>query len=1059
MRKITFLLLLLFVAVGAGAKIITTAPVAGTPYKIKCLATDHTGYLGDDGTTLQGRHATGTYFVFVATDTEGQYYLKSQETNKYINAADVTSGAAVTFDATPSTYWTLDQTNANTDKHSWALRPNGTAGVSLNNNGSSSADCPWMKINGHNSTSQNCNLWTFDDGESVPYEKPQFGGTVWTWNTANSNFDAEGQTSTATPGRVNGKGSVYKFDNVGNVSITPGADTSDSGGIWVIGRNSNVTSTLGSWAGSILVEDYAIASVSYGYQLKGTEPDASATVWTNGTLSITGRTDFNMADGGNQRWYIGENGVINTNFASVTMGSRTWDINVVVADAPARADVARTQMQLKKKVMTWGSDISSNINSVTVWYKDADGNLTKLDNAVTYDATGITVTYTGLGYDEKTPSLPEGQYIKVSDTKADFLTPATAADDNAHWYILTQNRGGESPVYDNGSVDKLRRAAAGTDLNSKLIAGNERYLVRFFENGEGLYDIQFATGNFVNHDLKTGDYAAGGAFNLYKINDAATHIGWNKAGFANIVDNNGANSDLAYWGSGQVNSTGGNNDWSFYPVEFIDGVTVNYTIHSDVLNEDYTGSYITGWSGDNTALPVLGGAAGYSLTDAVFAENDGVYSVTANITFPFPVSNATVQNATGIESALGNSKWFVNDAGNIIANNAGNTTLIYASQDNFKWYIYPSFSEGTFSFKIKHSTGKYIPTIAAGQGAGTATAAVEEAAAGSFYFMPCVGNGKGFSLDLEGSVFLSINSSGANQNIYPWTKPAGAGHQGSNLSFPDVTITKEGVKAQFDVLKNAAPFDILEGSTVQGPSEFANPTEINAAIAAAQEVDTDDVAAMETFCSSPDGQKIKNYLDQVAMYGELYTYPFEVTRQYSTLILPCPSTLPAGITLYGCSSTEDNGETLVLSPVSGNIAQNVPYIIESTVGNKYTIIGWLKNHEDTHTSGWLTGVLVEGGALVPEGGYALAYQKSTGKQGFFKTDGTVTCPQHKCYLTPVVEQTAKAFYFDNNGGTTAIEDIFGGNDGKMEIYDLSGRRLQSLQKGVNIVNGRKVLVK
>ena len=716
-------------------------------------------------------------------------------------------------------------------------------------------------------------------------------------------------------------------------------------------------------------------------------------------------------------------------------------------------------MQLKKKVMTWGSDISSNINSVTVWYKDADGNLTKLDNAVTYDATGITVTYTGLGYDEKTPSLPEGQYIKVSDTKADFLTPATAADDNAHWYILTQTRGGESPVYDNGSVDKLRRAAAGTDLNSKLIAGNERYLVRFFANGEGLYDIQFATGNFVNHDLKTGDYAAGGAFNLYKINDAATHIGWNKAGFANIVDNNGANSDLAYWGSGQVNSTGGNNDWSFYPVEFIDGVTVNYTIHSDVLNEDYTGSYITGWSGDNTALPVLGGAAGYSLTDAVFAENDGVYSVTANITFPFPVSNATVQNATGIESALGNSKWFVNDAGNIIANNAGNTTLTYASQDNFKWYIYPSFSEGTFSFKIKHSTGKYIPTITAGQGAGTATAAVEEAAAGSFYFMPCVGNGKGFSLDLEGSVFLSINSSGANQNIYPWTKPAGAGHQGSNLSFPDVTITKEGVKAQFDVLKNAAPFDILEGSTVQGPSEFANPTEINAAIAAAQEVDTDDVAAMETFCSSPDGQKIKNYLDQVATYGELYTYPFEVTRQYSTLILPCPSTLPAGITLYGCSSTEDNGETLVLSPVSGNIAQNVPYIIESTVGNKYTIIGWLKNHEDTHTSGWLTGVLVEGGALVPEGGYALAYQKSTGKQGFFKTDGTVTCPQHKCYLTPAVEQAAKAFYFDNNGGTTAIEDIFGGNDGKMEIYDLSGRRLQSLQKGVNIVNGRKVLVK
>ena len=79
MRKATFFLmsLLLCFALGAGAKVITTTPVAGTPYKIKCLATDHTGYLGDDGTTLQGRHATGTFFILEATGTEGQYYLKS----------------------------------------------------------------------------------------------------------------------------------------------------------------------------------------------------------------------------------------------------------------------------------------------------------------------------------------------------------------------------------------------------------------------------------------------------------------------------------------------------------------------------------------------------------------------------------------------------------------------------------------------------------------------------------------------------------------------------------------------------------------------------------------------------------------------------------------------------------------------------------------------------------------------------------------------------------------------------------------------------------------------
>ena len=90
----------------------------------------------------------------------------------------------------------------------------------------------------------------------------------------------------------------------------------------------------------------------------------------------------------------------------------------------------------------------------------------------------------------------------------------------------------------------------------------------------------------------------------------------------------------------------------------------------------------------------------------------------------------------------------------------------------------------------------------------------------------------------------------------------------------------------------------------------------------------------------------------------------------------------------------------------------------------------------------------------------LAANKNTGKQAFYLTDGTVTCPQFKCYLTvPGSESATKAFYLDGNGETTGIESIFGGNDEETVIFDLAGRRLNKLQKGVNIVNGRKVLVK
>lgn len=256
------------------------------------------------------------------------------------------------------------------------------------------------------------------------------------------------------------------------------------------------------------------------------------------------------------------------------------------------------------------------------------------------------------------------------------------------------------------------------------------------------------------------------------------------------------------------------------------------------------------------------------------------------------------------------------------------------------------------------------------------------------------------------------------------------------------------------------PFEILEGSVVTGPGEFANPLDINTAIAAANNVDEMSITAMEDFIYGTEGQKIKNYLSQVSRYGELYNYRFTVTRQYNTIILPCPSTRPAGIKLYACSAAEEDGTTLTLTEVNGAFVQNTPYIMEAPIDNKYTIIGWLKNHNDTHTVGWLTGVLKDGGATVPAESYALAYQKSTDKQGFFKTDGSVNCPQNKCYLTPEVSgQSVKAFFFDNNGEATGIEGIFGGNDNETVIYDLNGRRLERLQRGVNIVNGRKVLVK
>ena len=53
---------------------------------------------------------------------------------------------------------------------------------------------------------------------------------------------------------------------------------------------------------------------------------------------------------------------------------------------------------------------------------------------------------------------------------------------------------------------------------------------------------------------------------------------------------------------------------------------------------------------------------------------------------------------------------------------------------------------------------------------------------------------------------------------------------------------------------------------------------------------------------------------------------------------------------------------------------------------------------------------------------------------------------------------AQALRF-NFGETTGIEGVIEGTNANAVIFDLSGRRVAKMQKGIYIVNGKKVYVK
>ena len=174
------------------------------------------------------------------------------------------------------------------------------------------------------------------------------------------------------------------------------------------------------------------------------------------------------------------------------------------------------------------------------------------------------------------PSLPEGKYISVGG-KATSFTVASSASDNDHWYILTQTRYGETPAYNAGLGSTVQRAATtitAASLEGASVEINAAYMVRFISAGDGLYNLQFADGNFINSSLATTVVKSqAGQYAFYNTVTGGTTFGWNlNSSSGSRVDNNGAGYGLAFWESGKVTATEGNMVWSIYPVTFTDAI-------------------------------------------------------------------------------------------------------------------------------------------------------------------------------------------------------------------------------------------------------------------------------------------------------------------------------------------------------------------------------------------------------------------------------------------------------------------------------------------------------
>ena len=169
---------------------------------------------------------------------------------------------------------------------------------------------------------------------------------------------------------------------------------------------------------------------------------------------------------------------------------------------------------------------------------------------------------------------------------------------------------------------------------------------------------------------------------------------------------------------------------------------------------------------------------------------------------------------------------------------------------------------------------------------------------------------------------------------------------------------------------------------------------------------------------------------------------------YSTFYSPVALTIPGGVTAYIAS---DEGDYLHLTAIDGGtIPANTGVILAGEAGTYNFAITTGGSVDSNELTGTVAAI------ARPADSYVL----SGGDNGLgFYADGAETIPGFKAYLPSASVKGFLGFNFD---GADAIQAIGNGQltiDNDKVIYNLAGQRVSKLQRGVNIINGKKVVVK
>lgn len=181
------------------------------------------------------------------------------------------------------------------------------------------------------------------------------------------------------------------------------------------------------------------------------------------------------------------------------------------------------------------------------------------------------------------------------------------------------------------------------------------------------------------------------------------------------------------------------------------------------------------------------------------------------------------------------------------------------------------------------------------------------------------------------------------------------------------------------------------------------------------------------------------------------------SRRFGTFMAPVDAEIPSEMVAYKVNSVDE--EHIYIQELEGTVPAFTPVLVENISLFDTSISATYDSAElpdplPSMTAGVLTGTLEE--IMAPVGSYVLPDDEDVEMTDFVivSNEETPVAP-YTCYMTVDSENPADAYKINL---ATAVKTITA-PECETTIFSVDGRRLERLEKGINIVNGVKVIVK